>query len=86
MDFEIHYSFPDETLAGYDFLEDDQQMLIDIEKNIANIQRKLTTESQEAHSSERNAIMRSVQDKRKTTMKTVRNLMRSVGLKIVLKR
>lgn len=48
MDFEVLYSTPDESTASfagsqaYDVLDDDQQMLIDIEQNIANLERTIS--------------------------------------------
>lgn len=47
------YSAPDESTASfagsqaYDILDDDQQMLIDIEQNIANLEKNLSTSRQE---------------------------------------
>lgn len=48
MEFDVIYNLPDESAASfasgqaYDVLEDDQQMLIDIEQNIANIERSIS--------------------------------------------
>lgn len=49
VELEILYSLPDESSASfagsqaYNILDDDQQMLIDIEQNIANLERSLST-------------------------------------------
>jgi hypothetical protein len=46
--FEVWYSAPDGSAGSwsendaYDALDDDQQMLIDIEQNIANLERSFT--------------------------------------------
>ena len=48
MAFEVWYSAPDGSAGSwtgneaYDALDDDQQMLIDIEQNIANLERSFT--------------------------------------------
>ncbi|CAH1119597.1 unnamed protein product [Phaedon cochleariae] len=82
IDFDVSYTPPDEAMAVYDFLEDDQQMLIDIEQNIANIERNLATgqDKEAAGAVKRLAVgaaeKRNGQERRKTTMRTVRNLMR----------
>ncbi|XP_076264991.1 otoferlin-like isoform X1 [Rhynchophorus ferrugineus] len=50
VEFTVLYSLPDASLASFtgssafDILEDDQQVLIDIEQNIANIERNLLSE------------------------------------------
>lgn len=49
MELDVLYSLPDESTASftgsqaYEILDDDQQMLIDIEQNIANLERSLST-------------------------------------------
>ncbi|KAF5301719.1 hypothetical protein FQA39_LY10650 [Lamprigera yunnana] len=49
IDFDILYIAPDSSLTSlpdshpYDFLDDEQQMLIDIEQNIANLERSIST-------------------------------------------
>lgn len=54
VDFDVLYSLPDASTASfadsqaYNILEDDQQMLIDIEQNIANLERTLVTEPRDA--------------------------------------
>ena len=48
VNFEVWYSAPDGSASSwsgndaYDALDDDQQMLIDIEQNIANLERSFT--------------------------------------------
>lgn len=50
IEFDIIYALPDDSTASfagsqaYDILDDDQQMLIDIEQNIANLERTLAVE------------------------------------------
>lgn len=57
VDFDILYSLPDASTASfadsqaYNFLDDEQQMLIDIEQNIANLERTLATEPCESKQS-----------------------------------
>lgn len=54
MEFDVIYTLPDESTGSfassqpYDTLEDDQQMLIDIEQNIANIERSISAGRQES--------------------------------------
>lgn len=53
VDFEVLYTTPDESTASfagsqaYDMLDDDQQMLIDIEQNIANLEKTINSSTQE---------------------------------------
>lgn len=74
-------------------LEDDQQMLIDIEQNIANIERSLAVDHQGTISSasdKRGRTMKRAstiaatdkspgQDKRRSTLKSMKSLMRLVS-------
>lgn len=87
MDFEVHYTPPDDSIAAFDFLEDDQQMLIDIEQNIANIEKNLASTVQQQSMSESNkkksmkrAITlvgpQSLQEKRRSTLKSMKSLIR----------
>ncbi|KAK5642921.1 hypothetical protein RI129_009088 [Pyrocoelia pectoralis] len=55
VEFDVVYIIPDvttgsiaESAHSYDFLDDDQQMLIDIEQNIANLERSLSTSRAES--------------------------------------
>lgn len=60
VEFEILYSAPNESIASfadsqaYANLDDEQQMLIDIEQNIANLERTLSTTSQQQQSQQEN--------------------------------
>lgn len=97
VEFEILYSAPNESIASfadsqaYAALDDDQQMLIDIEQNIANLERTLSSTSQEPTTNREKMTRFLKRDnstdkspsttdkserKRSSTLRTVRNLMR----------
>lgn len=88
VDFEVHYIPPEDAFAAFDMLEDDQQMLMDIEQNIANIERNLASATPEvsiAHDRRMRTMKRATtvatgptpgQDKRKSTLKSMRSLIR----------
>lgn len=98
VEFEILYSAPNESIASfadsqaYAGLDDEQQMLMDIEQNIANLERTITTTSQQHQDTNKERIARFLKRdsstdrstaaenkpdrKRSSTLKTVRNLMR----------
>ncbi|XP_018569831.1 otoferlin-like [Anoplophora glabripennis] len=95
VEFDVLYTLPDESIAsftGSDFhmLEDDQQMLIDIEQNIANIERSLAAGPHGTISSasdKRGRTMKRAstvatsdkstsQDKRRSTLRSMKSLMR----------
>lgn len=96
VEFEILYRLPDDSIASftgsqppYDILEDDQQMLIDIEQNIANIERNLSTGPQSGwnmSSDKGNRVLRHANSvvtttekndrKRSSTLKSVKSLIR----------
>lgn len=90
VDFEVHYIPPDDSIAAFDMLEDDQQMLMDIEQNIANIERNLATAPHGDNSASERRLKgmkrastlagtqpsQSLQEKRRTTLKTMRTLIR----------
>lgn len=84
------------SFTGSDFhmIEDDQQMLIDIEQNIANIERNLASGPHgtiSAASDKRGRTMKRAstiatseksagQDKRRSTLKSMKSLMRFVDV------
>lgn len=87
------YSLPDESTASFagsqmcDMLDDDQQMLIDIEQNIANLERTLTTAGTQGSERDTRTTKRGSSSnkasvpsdrKRSSTLKSVRSLIRSV--------
>ncbi|CAH1099081.1 unnamed protein product [Psylliodes chrysocephalus] len=78
VEFEVTYRAPDESMTGYDTLEDDQQMLIDIEQNIANIERNLASNARNADvaTSGKKSTERTMQEKRKNALRAVRGLIR----------
>lgn len=88
VDFEVHYIPPDDSIAAFDMLEDDQQMLMDIEQNIANIERNLATVPHGASAGDKRKTLKRattlagtgatqiLQDKRRTTLKNMRSLIR----------
>ncbi|KAF5278108.1 hypothetical protein FQR65_LT03624 [Abscondita terminalis] len=99
VEFEVLYFAPDSSLTSipdsaqaYDHLDDDQQMLIDIEQNIANLERTLSTTRPESAPSSfkfarKSLLQRAIslntstsQDKserkRSSTFKNVRNLIK----------
>ncbi|XP_030765645.1 otoferlin-like isoform X2 [Sitophilus oryzae] len=97
VEFTVLYSLPDASLASfagssaYDLLEDDQQVLIDIEQNIANIERNLLSEQLLAEkavmtSSERRFTLRRgttiatpdkvVTERKRSTLKSVKSLIK----------
>ncbi|XP_071050803.1 otoferlin-like [Onthophagus taurus] len=95
VDFDVLYSHPDESMlsfAGsqaYDVLDDDQQMLIDIEQNIANLERTLVStgkhpvEEESQTSAVVKTLKRSIvgsaersERKRTSALRSVRNLIR----------
>lgn len=98
VEFDVLYNLPDESTASfvgsqaYDMLEDDQQMLIDIEQNIANIERSISTGCQESWQSNetgrRSLLQRAIslntaakgpekaERKRSSAFRSVKNLMK----------
>ncbi|GJQ68634.1 hypothetical protein Trydic_g17181 [Trypoxylus dichotomus] len=66
IEFDVLYSLPDASTASfadsqaYNILEDDQQMLIDIEQNIANLERTLATDTRDdtQHAERENRTMK----------------------------
>uniref|UniRef100_A0A6P7GC69 Uncharacterized protein LOC114336308 n=1 Tax=Diabrotica virgifera virgifera TaxID=50390 RepID=A0A6P7GC69_DIAVI len=77
VEFDVSYTAPDDSIAVYEMLEDDQQMLMDIEQNIANIERNLASNaSASANLPYKRTPEKTLQEKRKTTLKAVRSLIR----------
>ncbi|KAK4877630.1 hypothetical protein RN001_010136 [Aquatica leii] len=99
IEFEVLYFAPESSLTSipdsshaYDYLDDDQQMLIDIEQNIANLERSLSTPRPESAPSSfkfgrKSLLQRAIslntstsQDKserkRSSTFKNVRNFIK----------
>lgn len=87
MDFDVLYTLPDESTASftgsqaYEALDDDQQMLIDIEQNIANLERSLVTGKDNWQAPEKcDKSPKKSSDrtdrKRSSTLKSVRSLIR----------
>lgn len=83
VDFDVLYTIPDDSIAdftgsrGYEALDDDQQMLIDIEQNIANLERSMATDSwQAAQKSDKSPKRDRTDRKRSSALKSVRNLIR----------
>ncbi|XP_050298666.1 otoferlin-like [Anthonomus grandis grandis] len=94
VEFRIIYSLPDESLASFTgssmldrMLDDDQQMLIDIEQNIANIERKMLSEQSVESATEKRKFFKrgntistppekSLIERKRSTLKSVRSLIR----------
>ncbi|XP_060519219.1 otoferlin-like isoform X2 [Cylas formicarius] len=95
VEFSVIYSLPDESLASFagssafDMLEDEHQMLIDIEQNIANIEKTLMAEQsadQQPISDKRSFLRRGTTvstpttppnvDRKRSTLKSVKSLIR----------
>ncbi|KAJ8969205.1 hypothetical protein NQ317_012668, partial [Molorchus minor] len=91
VDFDVIYTPPDDSIAFFagsiNVLEEDQQMLIDIEQNIANIEKSLAAGSRvEGQDRSRRTLTRastavvsdksSSHDKRRSTLKSMKSLIR----------
>lgn len=96
MELDVLYSLPDESTASftgsqaYDVLDDDQQMLIDIEQNIANLERSITSGKDPWHSSSSDHMKATSKrsttpttekstrfsDRKRSTLKSVRSLIK----------
>ncbi|ERL89507.1 hypothetical protein D910_06873 [Dendroctonus ponderosae] len=86
VEFSVLYSLPDASLASFTgspsldhMLDDDQQMLFDIEQNIANIEKNLLTEQTALEPSKKKPFRRgistpdkSVSDRKRSTLRSVR--------------
>ncbi|XP_057656510.1 otoferlin-like isoform X1 [Diorhabda carinulata] len=78
VEFEVSYTPPEELMSTYDVLQDDQQMLIDIEQNIANIEQSMIVNAREPIPLQSKSISvdRKILDRKKATLRAVRNLVR----------
>uniref|UniRef100_A0AAR5QCF9 C2 domain-containing protein n=2 Tax=Dendroctonus ponderosae TaxID=77166 RepID=A0AAR5QCF9_DENPD len=90
VEFSVLYSLPDASLASFTgspsldhMLDDDQQMLFDIEQNIANIEKNLLTEQTALEPSKMKPFRRgistpdkSVSDRKRSTLRSVRSLIK----------
>ncbi|XP_017781557.1 PREDICTED: otoferlin-like isoform X2 [Nicrophorus vespilloides] len=89
INFDLLYVAPDETSASFASssqifgIDDERQMLIDIEQNIANLEKSLSSTNQESTRSRSGSSTRKQQEKspaperkRSSTFRNVRNLIR----------
>ncbi|CAG9763070.1 unnamed protein product [Ceutorhynchus assimilis] len=88
IELSIIYSLPEASLASFtgnsaidNMLEDDQQMLVDIEQNIANIEKTLLTEQSSVSRFKTfkrglSTPEKTIIDRKRSTLKSVRSLMR----------